>query len=354
MSAPPVTAPVSLRSRYRAVALRRLGALLALALALTALFVTDLATGPSSFPLRDLVAGLLHPDQLPLEQHVILWDVRLPYAMLAVLVGAALGLAGAEMQTVLNNPLASPFTLGLSAAASVGASIVVIGGWQLVLWNENLALSLGAFVSACAATLLIIWLAWRHGATTETVVLFGIGLMFSFEALLWLLQFIADSNALQQIVFWSMGSLSRASWSKIAILSCVLALCGIWSATQVWTMTALRAGEEQARSMGIAVERLRLLTLVRISLLSATALSFVGTIGFVGLVGPHISRLLVGEDHRYYLPGSVLAGAIMVSGASILSKTLISGVVLPIGIITALVGVPLFMLLISQRRRRDA
>ncbi|WP_323118066.1 FecCD family ABC transporter permease [Burkholderia alba] len=353
MSAPPVAAPASLKLRYRAVATRRLGALLLLAGVLAALIVADIATGPSPFAIRDIVAGLFYPDTLSLEQRVILWDVRLPYAIMAVLVGCALGLAGAEMQTVLNNPLASPFTLGISAAASVGASLVVISGWQLVLWNENLALSLGAFCCATGATLLIIWLAWRHGATTETVVLFGIGLMFSFEALLWLLQFIADSNALQQIVFWSMGSLARASWSKIAILSCVLTLCALWASTGVWTMTALRAGEEQARSMGIAVERLRLLTLVRISLLSATALSFVGTIGFVGLVGPHMSRLLVGEDHRYYLPGSMLAGAIMLSGASILSKTLISGVVLPIGIITALVGVPLFMTLITRRRRRD-
>ncbi|MBN3821963.1 iron ABC transporter permease, partial [Paraburkholderia sp. Se-20369] len=244
----------------------------ALAAVLVALLVVDLATGPSSFPVADLVAGLLRPDALPLEQRVILWNVRLPYALMAILVGASLGLAGAEMQTVLNNPLASPFTLGIAAAASVGASLVVISGWHLVLWNENLALSIGAFACAFGATLLIVWLAWRHGATTETVVLFGIGLMFSFEALLWLLQFVADANALQQIVFWSMGSLARATWSKIAILACVLAFCAAWAAPGVASMTALRAGEEQARSMGIAVERLRLVTLIRISLLSATAL----------------------------------------------------------------------------------
>ncbi|KWC17225.1 FecCD family ABC transporter permease [Burkholderia ubonensis] len=353
MSAAAPVPSASLRVRYRAIAARRVGALAMLACVLVALLIVDIATGPSSFPVADIVTGLFHPDALPLEQRVILWNVRLPYALMAVLVGAALGLAGAEMQTVLNNPLASPFTLGIAAAGSVGASLVVISGWHLVLWNENLALSLGAFGCALSATLLIVWLAWRHGATTETVVLFGIGLMFSFEALLWLLQFIADANALQQIVFWSMGSLARATWSKIAILACVLAASTLWSAPGVASMTALRAGEEQARSMGIAVERLRLVTLVRISLLSATALSFVGTIGFVGLVGPHVARLLVGDDHRHYLPGAALAGAIMLSAASVLSKTLVEGVVLPIGIITALVGVPLFMTLISRRRRLD-
>lgn len=341
----------SLAARYRRFATLRLWLLAAMALVLCATLALDLATGPSGLPFADVVAGLLRPSAMPLEQRVILWEVRLPYAVMALLVGASLGLAGAEMQTALNNPLASPFTLGLSAAAAVGASIAVVSGFTLMAFGENLAVPLAAFVCASAATLLIQLLAWRYGATVDTVVLFGIALLFSFEALLWLMQFIADSNALQQIVFWTMGSLSRATWNKIGLVGCVLLLCGIWSARNAWPLTALRAGEDQARSFGIAVERLRLVTLLRVSLLAATALAFVGTIGFVGLVGPHIARLLLGEDHRYYLPGSALAGALMLSGASILSKTLVPGVVLPIGIITALVGVPMFMALVLSRRR---
>jgi iron complex transport system permease protein len=341
----------TLAARYRRFAALRLWLLAAMTVVLCATLALDLATGPSGLPFADVAAGLLRPDSLPVEQRVILWEVRLPYAVMALLVGASLGLAGAEMQTVLNNPLASPFTLGLSAAAAVGASIAVVSGSTLMAFGENLAVPLSAFVVAAAATLLIQLLAWRYGATVDTVVLFGIALLFSFEALLWLMQFIADSNALQQIVFWTMGSLSRATWNKIGLVACVLLLCAIWSARSAWPLTALRAGEDQARSFGIAVERLRLITLLRVSLLAATALSFVGTIGFVGLVGPHIARLLLGEDHRCYLPGSALAGALMLSGASILSKTLVPGVVLPIGIITALVGVPMFMALVLGRRR---
>jgi len=344
----------SLAARYRRFAALRLWLLAAMAAVLCATFVLDLATGPSGLPFADVVAGLLRPSGMPLEQRVILWEVRLPYAVMALLVGASLGLAGAEMQTALNNPLASPFTLGLSAAAAVGASIAVVSGFTLMAFGENLAVPLAAFVCASAATLLIQLLAWRYGATVDTVVLFGIALLFSFEALLWLMQFIADSNALQQIVFWTMGSLSRATWNKIGLVAFVLLACAIWSAKNAWPLTALRAGEDQARSFGIAVERLRLVTLLRVSLLAATALAFVGTIGFVGLVGPHIARLLLGEDHRYYLPGSALAGALMLSGASILSKTLVPGVVLPIGIITALVGVPMFMALVLSRRRGGA
>lgn len=341
----------TLATRYRRFAALRLWLLAAMLVTLAATLVLDLATGPSGLPFGDVMAGLLRPDAMPLEQRVILWEVRLPYAVMALLVGAALGLAGAEMQTVLNNPLASPFTLGLAAAAAVGASIAVVGGFTLMAFGENLAVPLSAFVVAAAATLLIQLLAWRYGATVDTVVLFGIALLFSFEALLWLLQFVADSNALQQIVFWTMGSLARATWSKIGLVATVLLVCALWSAKNAWLLTALRAGEEQARSFGIAVERLRLITLLRVALLAATALAFVGTIGFVGLVGPHIARLLLGEDHRYYLPGSALAGALMLSGASILSKTLVPGVVLPIGIITALVGVPMFMVLVLGRRR---
>lgn len=341
----------ALAARYRRFAALRLWLLAAMTVVLCLTLALDLATGPSGLPFTDVAAGLLQPGSLSLEQRVILWEVRLPYAVMALLVGASLGLAGAEMQTALNNPLASPFTLGLSAAAAVGASIAVVGGFTLMAFGENLAVPLSAFVCAAAATLLIQLLAWRYGATVDTVVLFGIALLFSFEALLWLMQFIADSNALQQIVFWTMGSLARATWDKIALVAAVLLLCAVWSARNAWPLTALRAGEDQARSFGIAVERLRLITLLRVSLLAATALSFVGTIGFVGLVGPHIARLLLGEDHRYYLPGAALAGALMLSGASILSKVLVPGVVLPIGIITALVGVPMFLALVLCRRR---
>ena len=343
--------PPALTQGYRRFVRRRTIWLSVLASALIATAVVNIMTGPAGLSLSQVVNGFLNPQDLDAGTYVILWDVRLPFALMAVVVGACLGLAGAEMQTALNNPLASPFTLGVSAAAAVGASAAVVSGFTLLAWGENLAVPLCAFVGAACATALIQLLAWRQGATVDTVVLFGIALLFSFEALLWLLQFIADSNALQQIVFWTMGSLGRATWTKIGIVGTVLFLCLPWSAHQAWALTALRAGEDQARSFGIAVERLRLVTLLRVSLLAATALSFVGTIGFVGLVGPHIARMLLGEDHRYYLPGSTLAGALMLSLASILSKALVPGVVLPIGIITALVGVPLFMVLVLRQRR---
>jgi iron complex transport system permease protein len=347
----PSTRPApSMAQQYAAHILRRLFALLVLMLLLATAFVIDLATGPASLPYTTLWQSLVAPQQLDESLQIILWDVRLPYAVMAILVGAALGLSGAQMQTVLNNPLASPFTLGLSAAATVGASLAIVTGFSFFGLGPDLTLPICAFIGATVAALLIQFLAWRSGASAHAVLLFGIALMFTFESVLWLLQFLADSNALQQIVFWSMGSLARATWPKIGVLAAVFMLCALWSQTQAWSLTTLRMGEDHARSSGVAVERLRLMSLVRVCLMTATALSFVGTIGFVGLVGPHIARLMLGEDHRFYLPASALAGGLMLSCASILSKTLIPGIVLPVGILTALVGVPVFMLLILRNQ----
>ncbi|THF55648.1 iron ABC transporter permease [Pseudothauera rhizosphaerae] len=341
---------MTLAERYAACVRRRVAVLSALLLALGLIFLADLATGPSGLPWQTVWQGVLDPQHLDVGTRVILWDVRLPYAVMAVLVGAALGLAGAQMQTVLNNPLASPFTLGLSAAATVGASLALITGFSAWGLGQSIALPLCAFGGAAVGALLIHLLALRWGASVNSVVLFGIALMFSFEALLWLLQYVAD-NALQQIVFWSMGSLGRSTWPRIGVLAVVVLVCALWTQSQAWAMTALRSGEDHARSCGVAVERLRLVSLIRVCLLSGTALAFVGTIGFVGLVGPHMARLALGEDHRFFLPASALAGALMLSCASILSKVLVPGVVLPIGIVTALVGVPVFMLLVVRHQK---
>lgn len=347
----PGSAAALARQYGRFVAVR-VALLLGLAAALGVSFLADVATGTSNLAAADILRGLLDSTTLTRSQAVILWDVRLPYAIMAVLVGAALGLAGAEMQTVLNNALASPFTLGVSAAAMLGASVVIVFGVLPAWLDQNYGVALGAFAFAVGSTMLIQALSRLYGATVDTVVLFGIAMVFVLNALTALIQFVADADALQQVVFWNMGSLTRATWDKIAIVAVVLALCLPLSMTQVWAMTALRGGEDHARSFGIPVERLRLVVMLRVSLLAAVAVCFVGTIGFIGLVGPHIARLALGEDHRFYLPGAALAGALVLSLASIASKLIVPGVILPVGIVTSLVGIPLFMgLILSQRRR---
>lgn len=338
--------------QYRRFVATRVAILIGLAVTLGLSFLADVATGTSSLAAGDILRGLVDSSTLTRSQSVILWDVRLPYALMAILVGAALGLAGAEMQTVLNNALASPFTLGVSAAAMLGASVVIVFNVLPAWLDQNYGIALGAFIFAVGSTMLIQALSRLYGATVDTVVLFGIAMVFVLNALTALIQFVANTDALQQVVFWNMGSLTRATWDKIAIVAVVLALCLPLSMTQVWAMTALRGGEDHARSFGIPVERLRLVVMLRVSLLAAVAVCFVGTIGFIGLVGPHIARLALGEDHRFYLPGSALAGALVLSLSSVASKLIIPGIILPVGIVTSLVGIPLFMgLILSQRRR---
>lgn len=337
---------------YDRLVRRRLAVLAGLCLVLVAGFVADLVTGPSQLAVSEAVRGLFFPGELSAPARVIVWDVRLPQALLAVLVGASLSLAGAEMQTMLNNPLASPFTLGVSSAASFGAALAIVLGIGLPGVASSWIVSGNAFLFAFGSVLLLQMLSRLRGTGPETLVLFGIAMVFTFNALVALIQFVATQEALQQLVFWSMGSLARGNWEKLAILFLVMALVTPTSMWSAWKMTALRLGEDRARSFGVDVARLRFVSLLRVSLLAATSVAFVGTIGFVGLVGPHIARLLVGEDHRFFLPAAMAAGAAVMSLSSVASKLIVPGAVMPVGIVTALIGVPFFMALIFLRRER--
>lgn len=349
----PAPMPEPLAAGYRRFVRRRMTWIVVLALAVCLSLLVNVMTGPAGLAVGHVLEGLLGLAALTGSEQIIVWQVRLPYAVLAVVVGACLGLAGAEMQTVLNNPLASPSTLGVMYAATLGASLAIVFDVSAPLHlPENYVVPVFAFFGAVTSILLIQALSRAYGATVDTVVLFGIAMVFALDALVSLVQFVADSDALQQIVFWTMGSLARATWDKIAIVATVLAICLPLSVRHVWKLTALRGGETYARSFGVDVDRLRMIVLLRVSVLTAVAVAFTGVIGFVGLVGPHVARLAFGEDHRFFLPGSALAGAFILSGASVASKSIVPGILIPDGIVTALIGIPLFLgLLLAQRRR---
>ncbi|WP_428031775.1 FecCD family ABC transporter permease [Ancylobacter sp.] len=351
-TAAPHAAHAAELASYARLVRRRVALVAGLGALMVAALLVDIATGPSNLPLADVVSGLLNPAGLDAPARVIIWEVRLPYALMAVLVGAALALAGAEMQTILNNPLASPFTLGVSSAASFGAALALVLGASLPFIPAEWNLPAFAFIFALGSVLMLQAMANLRGTGVETLVLFGIALVFTFNALVALVQYVASQEALQQLVFWSMGSLSRASWGKLGVLALVTAVVVPFSLKASWRMTALRLGEDRARSFGISVKQLRFFSLLRVSLLAATSVAFVGTIGFIGLVAPHIARMLVGEDHRFFLPASLLSGAVIMSLASVGSKLIVPGTLLPVGIVTALIGVPFFMALILSRRER--
>jgi len=268
-----------------------------------------------------------------------------------VAVGAALSLAGAQMQTILNNPLASPFTLGLSAAASFGAAMGLAFGVALFPLAAQYMVPVNAFIMAMLCALLIHFLSLRRGVTAETIVLLGIALVFTFNALLALVQFFATEQAVAAVVFWTMGSLTKATWPKLGVICLVILITLPIFAKRAWALTALRLGDDKAASFGINVRSLRFQTLIMVSLLASFPVAFVGTIGFIGLVGPHIARMLIGEDQRFLLPASLLTGALILSASSVVSKTLIPGAIFPIGVVTSLIGVPFFISLILSGKK---
>ncbi|ANR78270.1 iron-siderophore ABC transporter permease [Kosakonia sacchari] len=340
----------SLMLNYRVILRRRVSLLALLVVFIAAAMLLDFTLGPSGLPLETLWQTLVDPASADAGTRVIVWDIRMPYALMAIIVGLTLGLAGAEMQTILNNPLASPFTLGVSSAAAFGAALAIVLGIGIPGVPAQWFISANAFLFALLAALLLDGITRWTQVATSGVVLFGIALVFTFNALVSMLQFIANEDTLQGLVFWTMGSIARASWEKLGILLLALAVIMPLSMLSSWKLTSLRLGEDRAISFGINVRRLRLATLLRISILSALSVAFVGPIGFIGLVAPHIARMVFGEDHRFYLPGSALIGALVLSLASIVSKNLIDGVIIPVGIVTSLVGVPFFITIIVRHR----
>ncbi len=353
MAGTALTADIAGRSRYRALAFRRIVILVLLTAALCVSVAADMALGPANYEIRQVLLALFNPEAAGNQLRVVIWDIRMPIALMAVTVGAALSVAGAQMQTILSNPLASPFTLGISAAASFGAALALVTGVAAFPAAVQYMVPINAFLMAMLASLFIYFASTMRGVSVETIVLLGIALVFSFNAALSLLEYLASEQALAAVVFWTMGSLTKATWAKVYVTAAVLVVTVPLFMRDAWALTALRLGDDKAASMGVNVRRLRLQTMMTVSLLAAIPVSFVGTIGFIGLVGPHIARMVVGEDQRFFLPGSVICGALLLSATSVVSKMLIPGAILPIGVITAVVGVPFFFALIFSNRRRS-
>ncbi len=320
---------------------------------LIASFVLDIATGPSLLNIKEVANALLHLVGFPIEvdstTKVIVTNLRLPIAIMAVIVGGSLGVGGAEMQTLLNNPMASPYTLGMAAAAGFGAALTLYVGSLGI--SANIAVPLGAFICCMLAAAFLFALATMRHISSGQLILAGIALLFLFQSLLSLVQFVSSPELSQQILFWLFGSLSKASWTNLTIVACVISVCLFALIQDAWKLTALRLGEERAKSLGVNVSQLRLKTLFIVAIMTATVTSFVGIIGFIGIVAPNIAKILVGEDQRFFLPLSFLIGAFLLSSASVLSKVIVPGALFPIGIVTAIIGVPFFFWLILGKRR---
>lgn len=289
---------------------------------------------------------LMSPAQLLSSE--IFWQIRLPRVILAALIGILLSISGVILQGVLRNPLADPYILGISAGGAVGAAISIALGAQFVVWGMS-SVPATAFIFALVAVFIVYKLSQVAGrAAPETLILAGVALSAFASAILSLI--IIISGNLQTIYFWLLGSLSSATWGNVVTVIPYVLIGTGFAYFFSKELNAMLLGEEMAITLGVDVEYTRLLLIAVSSLMTAAAVSVSGLIGFVGLIIPHWIRLIVGPNHKLLLPYSALSGALLMVIADVISRTILSPLEIPIGIVMALVGAPFFLYLLRRRR----
>ncbi|NMB78000.1 MAG: iron ABC transporter permease [Methanomicrobiales archaeon] len=285
------------------------------------------------------------------EMAHVIWQIRVPLILGAIVSGFGLGICGCVMQAVLKNPLASPFTLGISAGAQLGISIgavlgvTILGGPYFLIGN--------AFICALLCSGVIIALSSLKGATSETLILAGVALMYLFQAANQLLSYVATDEQRTLMTLWGMGSLADLNWLSIGFLLAVSALCLPLLYSKAWDLNLMTVGDDSAKSMGVDANRVRVFIMVVSSLLVSAIVAFIGVIGFIGLVAPHICRMLIGSDHRYLIPAAGGVGAALLLIANAIAMNLLGGEVVPTGIIMSVIGVPFFLYLILKGKRKE-
>ncbi len=344
---------------YRQHQFRKAAALFFGVLAVLAVTIVATKTGAKDMSLPKVALAIwskLFPweeyESLAVLEQTIVWHLRLPRVMMGLVAGAGLAVAGVVMQGVTRNPLVSPFTIGISPAAAFGASLAIIWGAAAMPAGGRYMVVGAAFLSAFLCVLLVLFIASLRGISVTTIILTGIALTYLFSALTATVQFVATEEQLAAVVHWTFGTLNRATWDEVGITAFFFAVCLPVFFWHAWAYNAMASGgDETATSLGFNVKRIRVLTSLLAVLLTAAIVSFTGVIGFVGLVAPHIARLIVGGDHRYLLPFSCCAGAVLLLLADTIGRTVFAPAILPVGIVVSYLGVPLFVHLIILRRK---
>ncbi|MCX4910621.1 iron ABC transporter permease [Streptomyces sp. NBC_00878] len=332
----------------------RLGLLITAGVALLLVSVAVAITiGPADIRVGDVwsvVASHLgwgSTELTPIREGIV-WELRLPRTLLAAVCGAGLAVCGAVMQSLLRNPLADPFVLGVSSGASTGAVLVVVlgvgGGLEPV--------SAGAFLGAVLSFGLVLLLSHLLGGATDRVVLSGVAAMQLFSALTsFVVLTAADAETTRGVLFWLLGSLSGVGWTDVWVCLTVLAVTLLVCLGYARTLDAFAFGQDAAATLGVSVARTRLVLLCATALLTAALVSSAGAIGFVGLVLPHAARALVGSGHARLLPVTALAGAVFLVWVDTLARTVLDPQEVPVGVVTSLIGVPVFVLVLYRTRR---
>jgi len=332
---------------------RRLHGLLALLLVVVAL--TSLTVGATGVQLWDVAGKLLHGDELSAMERVVLLDIRLPRLAMGLAVGAALAVSGAVMQGLFRNPLADPGIVGVSAGAGLGAILaIVLGGLlppALAFLPGPYLVPVAAFLGGWVTTLLLYRVATRRGHTSvATMLLAGIALGALTGAVSGVLVYMADDTQLRDLTFWGLGSLAGASWTKLAVALPVIAVSLAGAVLLGRALNALALGEATAAHIGIPVQRMKRLAILCVAAATGAAVAVSGGIGFIGIVVPHLLRLASGPDHRALLVNAALLGAALLLVADMISRVVVAPAELPIGIVTAVLGAPVFLWILLRQR----
>lgn len=344
------------RKEYKKFIARKILIILSLLFLVLLLSGIAVTIGPMKFSLSDVyktIINHIYPGffNIPEMAEAVIWKIRVPRVFTALLAGFGLALAGAQMQAILRNPLASPFTLGVSAGASFGASLAILAGISFI--GGKYFLIGNAFLFSLIPALVIFFLSRIKRVNPGVMILAGIALAYIFSAGSALISYFSQAEDLKALYLWMMGNVGKTTWSDLRSLAIVLALASFFLIRKSRALNVMNAGDETAKGLGVNVGRTRIFIMAISSLITASVICFTGMIGFVGLVAPHIIRMFIGSDNRFLVPASGLFGAAFLLGADIISMKIIEPSVLPVGIITALLGGPLFFLLIIRRKGRE-
>lgn len=325
--------------------------LLVLAVVLLVAVVLSLWSGSYDTPLTEMIRGIFGcaSDE---RINIVVGSVRLPRICTAVAAGAGLGVAGCILQVILHNPLASASTLGVSQGAGFGAAFAIIALGAGASENGGIMIPLCAFAGSMAVAVVIMGLSRFRQVSPESIILAGVAISSMFTGATTLLQYFADEIELASLVFWTFGDLGSATWGEIRLMSLVTLAGCLFFIFHRWDFNALLSGTETAISLGINVRRLTLANMILCCFMSSVIVSYIGLINFIGLVAPHIVRRVVGNNHVYLIPGSILAGSSLLLLGDLFARTVISPVILPIGAITSFLGAPLFLYLLFKGRKR--
>ncbi len=352
--------PERILLQYRESLRRRYYFIAAISVILLITMYFALVSGSADIGIQSII-NLLTGKATPLTSQIIL-QIRMPRIAGAILGGVALAVSGAVIQSLLRNPLASPFTLGITGASAFGAAfaIIVLGAGSSYAGSNDVSVITqphlvtgSAFLWSLGSVAVILLLSKYRGATPEIIILCGIIISSLFAAGISAMQYFADNVQLASIVFWTFGDLGRASWNDTLILTIILIPVLVFFIYHRWNYKSLNSGDDYARSLGVNVSRVRLTGMVAASLATAVVVSFYGIIAFVGLVVPHIVRRIIGNDEQFLIPASAIFGGMFLLLADTLARTVIAPVILPVGILTSFIGAPLFLFLLIKGMERS-